>query len=124
MSVQELLVTDHYSVGISDEKCFERFGTLKLPHLSMLSFKERIPSVKRTYFDLDDDSDTEEAPADSSIARRLIDRIPIWLQSRGAVKVPTLPTILNRLRDGGVGLKRLALCLDFDSQWVNLTFDL
>lgn len=103
----------------------ERFGTLELPQLSTLSVKEGVEHwVDRSFdrYDVEGESDEEG----SITRRRRTTQIPMDLPSHAGVQdpIPTRPTILNRLRDGGVGLTRLSLCLDLDSQWVSLTFDL
>lgn len=142
-SVEELIVTDHYS--LYDEE-MDEWDALNLPNLSML-FTREITVPKRTAEDdwLDTDSsgtessDTEmsdnELPDIDSLDLDSLDvklsDIDSWgsdalnsdesscLQGRSRSAM----TVLDRLHDHGSHLEKLGLCLDFERQWVSSVFN-
>ena len=112
-SVQELMVSDHYSMY---EDGLHEFDALT-SHLSMLMTWE-ITVRKRNLASGDAWSDTDSSISDS-------DAIDLD-EDNSAATIPELDpstiTVLDRLHDGGSHLTRLAICMDFETQWVSLTF--
>lgn len=104
-SVQELFITEHYSVY---DRLLDNFDLLKLPQLSMLFTRER--TVRRleredAWSDIDSlDSDEDMQDSDSA-NESMLDRYPI--------------TVLDRLYDQGANLTQLGLCVELETQWVS-----
>jgi hypothetical protein len=108
-SVQELIVTEHYSMYDDD---LDNLDALRLPHLSMLFTREMTVSKcdpedewsDVDSWELDSDSEDTDLPDLEPQFTPKLDRSVI--------------TVLDRLYDGGTNLKRLGLCFDFETQWV------
>lgn len=108
-SVQELIVTEHYSMYDDD---LDNLDALRLPHLSMLFTRERTVS-KRDPEDEWSDVDSWELDSDSEDTD-LPDLEPQFTPKLDRSVI----TVLDRLYDGGTNLKRLGLCFNFETQWV------
>lgn len=97
-SIKELIITDHYSLFEED---LDNFDLLENTHLSMLFVQTKLPSE-------DDIEDWKQRCNDpwetSSDCEARLDA--------GTV------TVLDRLPDSGVHLRRLGVCLDLKNQWV------
>jgi hypothetical protein len=104
-SVQELFVTEHYSMY---DELLDNFDLLKLPQLSMLFIREmtvRTLEHEDAWSDIDSlesDVDLELPELTSQI---MLDRSVI--------------TVLDRLYDQGANLTRLGLCVQLETQWVS-----
>ncbi|KAE9375220.1 hypothetical protein N431DRAFT_402570 [Stipitochalara longipes BDJ] len=136
-SVQELIVTHHYTMYDDD---LDEFDRLNLPNLTML-FASEGTVAKR-----DDDgiwTDTDSSDEDLTDAIELgldssdsgssggnpeeNDSSDIESSGSNESNSQSLPrnydrsviTVLDRLHDGGAQLKELRICLDFESQWLH-----
>lgn len=129
--VQELIVTDHYSI---DDEGLDEF--INLPsRLSMLWTREKHPSV-RMYISNHTDSDwsdTDSSVSDTEGSESLdllestdsqwpaVDSSLFSRSNAIACKLDkTVMTVLDRLPDGGSHLTRLCTALDFETQWVRI----
>jgi hypothetical protein len=108
-SVEELTVTDHYSMY--DETLYN-FNLLRLPHLTMLFTREVTVQARggeSEWSDIDSsDSDTDYffSPLNSNpLSEKNLNRATI--------------TVLDRLYDNGSQLSRLGICFDFEAHWVS-----
>jgi hypothetical protein len=108
-SVEELMVTDHYSMY--DETLYN-FNLLRLPHLTMLFTREVTVQARggeSEWSDIDSsDSDTDyfsSTPYSNPISEKYLNRVMI--------------TVLDRLYDSGSQLSQLGICFDFEAHWVS-----
>jgi len=108
-SVQELIVTEHYSMYDDD---LDNLDALRLPHLSML-FTREMTVPERDPEDEWSDVDSWELDSDSEDTG-LPDLEPQFTPKLDRSVI----TALDRLYDGGTNLKRLGLFFDFETQWV------
>lgn len=121
--LQELIVTDHYS--INDEDLVEFFD---LPSgLSMIWTREKHPwdASPSRYNDSDSDSDEwTDIDSDESSSELSDSDLDHPFYRSTPTQNPSLPrkiaTVLDRLPDGGSHLTRLCLALDFEVQWVRI----
>jgi hypothetical protein len=101
-SVEELKVTDHYSMY--DDQLYN-FNLLKLPHLTTLFTREVTVQALEGESEWSDinssDSDTDSEPF-----------------SEKRLKRDTI-TVLDRLYDSGSKLSQLGICFDFEAHWVS-----
>lgn len=105
-SVEELIITDHYNMYDDD---LNNFGALRLDNLTMLFTREL--TIRRRTHDIGGLGDEEWDE----------DHCDDFFNPGPSVKMDrALVTVLDRLKDGGQNLTRLALCLDFHTQWVSL----
>jgi hypothetical protein len=105
-SVEELKVTDHYSMY---DGTLYNFNKLMLPHLTMLFTREvtvKARDSESEWSDIDiPDSDMDDSGLESKVSpTKHLDRSTI--------------TVLDRLYDGGSQLCRLGICFDFENHWV------
>jgi hypothetical protein len=106
-SVEELKVTDHYSMY---DNTLNNFNKLKLPNLSMLFTRETTVELREDWETGSTDVDlsaTESEDSDSDT------------ETPRAHPCKSTITILDRLQDGGSGLSRLSICFDFETHWVS-----
>jgi hypothetical protein len=108
-SVEELMVTDHYSMY--DETLYN-FNLLRLPHLTMLFTREVTVQVRGGESERSDidssDSDTDyfsSTPYSNPISEKYLNRVMV--------------TVLDRLYDSGSQLSQLGICFDFEAHWVS-----
>jgi hypothetical protein len=129
--VQELIVTDHYSI---DDEGLDEFFNLP-SRLSMLWTREKHPSV-RTYISNHTDSDWSDTDSSISDTERSesLESLestdlrwpamdPSLFNHSNAIACKldkTVMTVLDRLPDGGSHLTRLCTALDFETQWVRI----
>ena len=104
-AVEELIVTDHYGMYEDD---LGNFDALRLPQLSMLFTRE--VTVKRRV-DEDAWSDIDSLDSESVISQST-------LSDPSAILDRSLITVLDRLHDGGSHPTRLAICFNFENNWV------
>ena len=135
-SVQELVVTHHYTMYSDDLAEFDR---LNLPNLTTLFTSEgTVPKRDDddVWTDTDssaedltdaielgiDSSDSESSDANSeerdSFDIKSSESNESNSQSRPRNYDRSVITVLDRLHDGGAQLTGLRICLDFESQWV------
>jgi hypothetical protein len=119
-SVQELIVTEHYSAYDPD---LENFDVLRLPQLSMLFVRE-MSVPRRTSgggggngLGWGSDHPILPLPGICSLTNdaRPEEALPPQLD-------PFIMTVLDRLHDNGAQLIRLGLCLDMKTQWASIIF--
>jgi hypothetical protein len=129
--VQELIVTDHYSIT---DKGLNQFFKLPPSQLSMLWTREKYPYQSSSYgsdwsdtdSSVDDWSDLDSSTSDSSPSEMSTSQLShLDLIQSDALKLSasnldkTVMTVLDRLPDGGSHLTRLCIALDFETQWVS-----
>ncbi|KAH7336582.1 hypothetical protein BKA65DRAFT_506760 [Rhexocercosporidium sp. MPI-PUGE-AT-0058] len=123
-SVEELIVTDHYPFHSSELK---EFDSLRLPKLSYVFTREvTVGSEPDEWSDTDSEFESEadselssDSEADSQDSneddpREESERMALAKHPLSGSKTIT---VLDRLYDGGVNLKRLGICLDLDTSW-------
>ncbi|KAH6673259.1 hypothetical protein B0J14DRAFT_592862 [Halenospora varia] len=122
-SISELVVTNHY--GMYDEALCN-FDALDLPNLSMLFVRECNVET-RDHWDYDqDDEDEHDDWSDESSQLSLIaantdvrddDALEFEIPYKFDDEEKSVITVLDRLKDGGEQLTRLALCITLETQW-------
>ncbi|KAH7403117.1 hypothetical protein BKA64DRAFT_441460 [Cadophora sp. MPI-SDFR-AT-0126] len=140
-SVEELIVTDHYAFY---ESGLKQFDLLRLPNLSYI-FTREVTAKKEpsTWSDTDSDSGFETVSDSDSFSEAESEaesgsgpgsgsgshtdeldtgedpesepEIILGQPLRGSQTI----TVLDRLHDHGVNLKRLGICLDLENSWVH-----
>lgn len=148
--MQELIVTEHYSLYERDMKNFE---CLVLPKLSMLFVRERFVGPESVLQFPDSDSSDSSDSSDGSDEVELSwitdseasDNMHSDTDLNGSMDSKSNSeksgsrnretklsfkgldlsciTVLDRLHDGGIQLTRLGISLDFESQWVRLSIN-
>jgi hypothetical protein len=130
-SVQELFITDHYSMHHPE---LDNFYVLTLPQLSTLYVREvyvekaaeddEWEDTDSSIYSSDDisfDAELSDAePSDVELEPSNVKHSATPTAARSVVSMDrSVITVLDRLPDGGSQLTRLALCIIFENQWVS-----
>ncbi|KAE8440689.1 hypothetical protein EG329_006807 [Mollisiaceae sp. DMI_Dod_QoI] len=105
--VEDLIITSHYN---RTKTCAKNFDRLRLPNLKMLVVHESFHPRTRLR------RDATGAP--EKLTDDTIPGLPGFPEN---IEVLGTTTVLDRLHDNGRFLKRLAICIDLESQWAQFS---